>query len=109
MNRVRLLMIGFLLGLYVGWQWFSPESTPDFGPATNTRKAPPAEPDPLTDIEGIGPAYEQALNAVGILTFDQLAQQNADALAAQLGARITAERIRRDRWIEQAQERLAGN
>lgn len=61
--------------------------------------------DSLVEIEGIGPAYERALNALGIFTFQQLAQQDADALAAGMSARVTAERIRRERWIEQAKKR----
>lgn len=65
------------------------------------------EPDPLTEINGIGPAFEQALNALGIRTFADLARQNADDLARRLSARVrvTAERIRRDGWIEQARAR----
>lgn len=64
-------------------------------------------PDPLTEINGIGPAFEQALNAIGIFTFAQLAQQDPDDLANRLGVRVTAERIRRDGWMEQARARLA--
>jgi large subunit ribosomal protein L21 len=58
--------------------------------------------DPLTHINGIGPAFEKALNDIGIYTFAQLANQDVDDLASRLRARITAERIRRDHWIEQA-------
>lgn len=61
------------------------------------------EPDDLTAIEGIGPAFEKALNALGIHTFAGLARQNPEDLAARLSARVTADRIRRDQWIEQAQ------
>jgi predicted flap endonuclease-1-like 5' DNA nuclease len=60
--------------------------------------------DDLTLINGIGPAFERALNAVGIHSFAQLARQTPEELASQLAARVTAERIRRDRWIEQARE-----
>jgi len=60
--------------------------------------------DDLTLINGIGPAFEKALNAIGIFTFAQLAEQDARSLADKMNARITAERIRRDRWIEQARE-----
>lgn len=63
--------------------------------------------DALTEINGIGPAFEQALNAIGIFTFAQLAEQNPDDLANRLSVRVTAERIRRDGWIEQAKARLA--
>ncbi len=61
------------------------------------------QPDDLTAIEGIGPAFEKALNALGIYLFADLARQNPEDLAARLTARVTADRIRRDQWIEQAQ------
>ncbi len=60
--------------------------------------------DDLTLINGIGPAFEKALNTVGIHTFAQLAEQTPENLAARMATRITAERIRRDRWIEQARD-----
>jgi capsular exopolysaccharide synthesis family protein len=60
---------------------------------------------PLPEINGIGPTYEKALNAIGILTFAQLAEQDPDDLANRINVKLTAQRIRRDRWIEQAQER----
>lgn len=73
---------------------------PLYAPAETT----PVSPDSLTDIKGIGPAFEQALNAIGIRTFADLARQRPEALAAQLGARVTVERVRG--WIEQAQTRM---
>ena len=81
---------------------------------TSVKVTPPAKPqapsstsshssDPLSEIDGIGPAYERALNALGIHTFAQLAGQNPEDLAAHLASvRITSARIKRDQWIEQA-------
>src|SRR5260221_4164211 len=43
-------------------------------PASTGKKATKA--DDLTIIEGIGPAYAKALNALGIRTFGDLAQQD---------------------------------
>jgi predicted flap endonuclease-1-like 5' DNA nuclease len=60
--------------------------------------------DDLTMISGIGPAFERALNAAGIHTFAQLAEQTPESLVSRMATRISAERIRRDRWIEQARE-----
>ena len=60
--------------------------------------------DPLQTITGVGPVMEAALQALGITTFAQLARQNADTLAEQLSGRTSAERIRRERWIEQAKD-----
>lgn len=61
--------------------------------------------DNLTSIAGIGPVFEQALHEIGIRSFAQLGHADADALADRLGGRVPAERIRRERWIEQAKER----
>jgi hypothetical protein len=57
----------------------------------------------LTRIDGIGPAYEKALNALGVVNFAQLAVQDPEELAERMDGRVTADRIRNDRWIEQAQ------
>jgi succinoglycan biosynthesis transport protein ExoP len=59
--------------------------------------------DPLAEIYGIGPVYEKALNALGILTFAQLAEQDPEELAGKIRAYVTVKRIYRDRWTEQAQ------
>ena len=84
---------------------------------TPVKVTPPAKPrapsstssrssDPLSEIDGIGPAYERALNAMGIHSFAQLAAQNPEDLAAGLSSvRVTAARIKRDHWIEQAAAR----
>jgi capsular exopolysaccharide synthesis family protein len=63
---------------------------------------------PLAAINGIGPAYEKALNAIGILTLAQLAEQDPDDLANRIEVRLSAQRIRSERWIEQARERCNG-
>ena len=67
------------------------------------------EPDDLTQINGIGPAFATALNALGITRFAQLADQDADDLAARLAGHVTvtARRIRERDWIGQA-ARLSG-
>ncbi len=59
--------------------------------------------DPLTEIQGIGPVYEKALNAAGISSFAQLAEQDPKQLSEILGEQVSVERISRDQWIEQAQ------
>jgi large subunit ribosomal protein L21 len=78
-------------------------AAPTRGRWQGTDAASPVK-DDLTLINGIGPAFERALNAVGIRSFAQLAQQTAEELASRMATRVTAERIRRDRWIEQARE-----
>ncbi len=66
---------------------------------------PPTASDDLTQIDGIGPKYAATLQALGITTFAQLAQQDSEALANQLreqGLRISGERIRDKDWVGQA-------
>ncbi len=63
----------------------------------------PEKPDPLTEINGIGAVLAERLNEIGIWRFEQLAQIDGEDLqwvAARL--QISASRIERDRWIEQA-------
>ncbi len=65
--------------------------------------------DNLLDIKGIGPTFVNRLNDLGITSFAQLAEENPQDLAEKMGGRITAERIARERWIEQAKERVTNN
>ena len=58
----------------------------------------------LTIIEGIGPAYARALNAVGIHSFADLAAQKPAELIGKLQTRVSLERARD--WIKQAKQLL---
>jgi predicted flap endonuclease-1-like 5' DNA nuclease len=63
------------------------------------------EKDDLSEIRGIGPAFERALNNMGIVTFRQIAQwdaRNLKQIADQL--ETLPERITRDQWIARAQK-----
>ncbi len=63
--------------------------------------APPQTPDNLQLIKGIGPAFERKLFQLGIYRYRQIAawtQPQRDWIAQEL----TAPRIEKDRWIEQA-------
>lgn len=109
MVRIRYLLIGLMLGLVIGWLWFDGETRErETSPVTKSVPRPISRSsrDDLTEIEGIGPAYANALYQLGITTFEQLAVQEIDVLAASLPARVTEERIRRERWIEQAKTRV---
>ncbi len=64
--------------------------------------------DPLTRIDGISPAYEKALNALGIVSFAQLAEQNPETLAEAIEGPITADQIRQNGWVEQARAFVDG-
>jgi predicted flap endonuclease-1-like 5' DNA nuclease len=114
MRRVFRLILVLLIGYYVTKWWLNQQQTPAAAPIKTTSKVKPQSPsstvshssDSLTEIDGIGPAYERALNTLGIRTFAQLAAQNPDDLANHLSSvRVTAARIKRDHWIEQAAAR----
>ncbi|MFH1330352.1 MAG: hypothetical protein ABIJ48_06875 [Actinomycetota bacterium] len=60
-------------------------------------------PDDLKEIIGIGPVIEGLLHGLGITTFEELAALSDDEVG-RIGNLLGAfrERIRRDRWVEQA-------
>lgn len=115
MRRIFRVILVLMIGYYLTEWWLNQQqqgktvpakTTPE--PAKPTSPPPKSTPDPLTEIDGIGPAFERALNAIGIKTFAQLAEQDVDQLSAKLkGVRITSARIKKDRWVEQAAERAA--
>jgi len=69
-----------------------------------------AEPEPTGDddlkaIKGIGPAMEKRIKGAGITTWAQLADLDDDgieSLAAEI--RVSADKIKRDEWVDQARE-----
>lgn len=66
-----------------------------------------ADADDLKEINGIGPAYEERLNEVGIYTYEQISKLKAadrDELSALDG--ITREKIESEEWVKQAKELL---
>ena len=60
--------------------------------------------DDLTQIRDIGPRFAEALKAIGITGFAQLAEQTPEGLAKQLAPHIAvrSQRIRTKDWIGQA-------
>lgn len=114
MRRIFRVILVLMIGYYLTQWWLNQQQNkpvpvkPTPEPIKRNTPLPKITPDSLTEIDGIGPAFERALNAVGVQTFVQLASQDADELAAKLvGVRITSARIKKDRWIEQAAERAA--
>jgi predicted flap endonuclease-1-like 5' DNA nuclease len=65
-------------------------------------QAATSEEDDLTSINGIGPAYQGRLHALGITGFAQLAAADADQLADQLG--VAGGRQAVTEWITQAEQ-----
>lgn len=95
MRTIMQFVLGIGLGLWLRDAFYhSSHQTPK-----------PQQDDALRTITGIGPVFESALHDLGIYTFAQLARQSADTLGDRLGAPASADRIRRERWIEQAKER----
>ncbi len=58
----------------------------------------------LTDVSGIGPAYEARLNSAGIYTLQDLASADPNTVAAQVD--ISVERAMD--WVNQAAQMVAG-
>ncbi len=94
------LVLGILIGWLIEWviDWFywrraRPEpvyKTADISAITSTQKTvrsktPPANPDNLTLIKGIGPVIAKRLNQAGIYTFEQLADLTLDEFEEALG------------------------
>lgn len=117
--RLIWFLFGFLIGAWIGRPL---KPSPSQSPAASTPErvrsvqTPTAavvapvvgKPDDLTAIKGIGPAFVERLRALGITTYADLARQDPVILAERLGGRPNAERIRRERWIEQAQAKQEG-
>ena len=85
------------------------EAAPKPAPAGEvTESAPkqydsaPAQVDDLKLIKGVGPKLEETLNELGIYTFEQIADWNAENVAF-VDARLKFKgRIERDDWISKA-------
>jgi len=79
--------------------------TPASGDAEEINQEMSQGKDPLQKIHGIGPAFEKALNEIGIMTFAQLAESVPEHIAKRkrINGRLSSKQIRRDGWIEQAQ------
>jgi small subunit ribosomal protein S2 len=74
------------------------------------KEAPAAagEADKLTELNGVGPVIEGKLNALGITTFQQIADLTAEDVA-KIDEQLNFKgRIEREQWIEQAKEKVAG-
>ena len=72
------------------------------------KKAAKSEADDLTRISGVGPVIVGKLEALGITTFQQVADFTADDIARIDGELNFKGRIERDEWIKQAKEFLKG-
>ena len=65
-------------------------------------------PDNLKEISGVGPVIEKKLNAIGITTFQQIADLTP-AQVSEIGEKLVfSGRIERENWIEQARVLAAG-
>jgi len=69
--------------------------------------AAPEDADDLKKISGVGPALEGKLNGFGVYTYKQIAEWNADNIAAFDNLLSFKGRIERDNWLEQAAELMA--
>jgi predicted flap endonuclease-1-like 5' DNA nuclease len=100
MNIAIALVLGLLIGWLIEWvidwfYWRRPRSEPAPQPAdvsaitapqkTVRSKRPPANPDDLIAIKGIGPVISKRLNQAGIYTYEQLADLTLDEFEDALG------------------------
>ena len=97
----------------------APERTPDFSGMRSVRSeafrapdsmagAPTATPDDLKRVRGIGLLIERKLNAMGVSTYEQIANWTADDVGT-VNAKLEFKgRIERENWIEQARILASG-
>ena len=100
MNTAAAIVLGLLIGWLIEWvidwfYWRRPRSVPAQKPAefsaftssqkTVRSKTPPAKPDDLVAIKGIGPVISRRLNQAGIYTYEQLADLTLDEFEEALG------------------------
>lgn len=99
MNTAAALVFGLLIGWLIEWtiDWFywrrpTPQALPESVPVeiSTPRKLerytkPPANPDDLVAIKGIGPVISKRLNQAGIYTYEQLAELSLDEFEEALG------------------------
>jgi len=75
--------------------------------AAPTEAVTKSESDKLTDINGIGPVIEGKLKAMGIVTFQQIADFTAEDVERIDGELNFKGRIAREEWIAQAKAKVA--
>jgi predicted flap endonuclease-1-like 5' DNA nuclease len=97
MNTAVALALGLLIGWLIEWvidwfYWRRPRVEPVVEPAEisppivkERYTKPPAHPDDLTVIKGIGPVISKKLNDAGIYTYEQLASLTLDEFEEALG------------------------
>jgi len=76
--------------------------------AAPKKAAKQAEGDDLSKISGVGPVIVGKLEALGITTFQQIADFTADDIERIDGELNFKGRIERDEWVKQAKEFLKG-
>jgi predicted flap endonuclease-1-like 5' DNA nuclease len=97
----------------------APERTPDLSGMRSVRSeafrapdsmagSPTATPDDLKRIRGIGLLIERKLNAMGVLTYEQIANWTADDVGTVNVKLEFKGRIERENWIEQARILASG-
>jgi predicted flap endonuclease-1-like 5' DNA nuclease len=70
----------------------------------------PARFDDLTKLRGVGPRFQLALHAAGVLTYAQIAAwTDADIEAVASRLKIPSGRIRRDGWVASARQLSASS
>ncbi|NNM34310.1 MAG: hypothetical protein HKO53_14635 [Gemmatimonadetes bacterium] len=70
----------------------------------------PTTRDDLTRIRGVGPVLQRKLREMGVVSLEEIASWTPDDVA-RVQARLSGfpDRIRRDRWVDQARDLLSEN
>jgi predicted flap endonuclease-1-like 5' DNA nuclease len=108
-----LLILSLVISVLIGWWLMEREQEQErrrsalvqvgrHGPEIPL--STPGSGDDLTVIDGIGPMYARALNAIGIVSYADLARQKPVELSQRLDGRVSAARIRNQDWIGQARQ-----
>ena len=85
----------------------APAEAPVVEAAAEEAPAASADGDKLTDINGIGPVIEGKLKALGVTTFQQIADFTAEDVERIDGELNFKGRIDREEWISQAKAKIA--
>lgn len=85
----------------------APKSVKKQGAASPKTASKPIKANDLTELKGLGPKAAEALNAGGVISFEQIAAWTKSDIAKWDEALTARGRIVRDDWVGQAKAKIA--